>query len=78
MSTYTRPVDPEDRENLIRQHEIELVEGILQSKEKYRKIIQAGIAQWVRDFQAGNIKVQSVDDLKKLIEIDLELQKDDL
>lgn len=78
MSTYTRPVDPEDRENLIRKHEIETVEGILQSKEKYRKIIQAGIAQWVRDFQAGNIKVQSVDDLKKLIEIDLELQKDDL
>lgn len=60
------------------QHEIEILAGIATSKEKYRKIVQAGIAQWIRDFQKGQIRITSVDDLKKLIEIDLELQKDEL
>ncbi|MEC1614396.1 hypothetical protein [Bacillus mojavensis] len=36
-------------------HSAELSENISQSKEKYRKIIQAGIAQWVKDFQSGHI-----------------------
>ncbi|WP_269751858.1 hypothetical protein [Paenibacillus tianjinensis] len=41
--------------------------GILESKAQYRKIVKAGIAKWVK-----------VDDLNKLIEIDIELQKDEL
>ncbi|QGR00083.1 hypothetical protein EHS13_13680 [Paenibacillus psychroresistens] len=64
-------------EELLLRHEIELMEGILESKSKYRKIIQAGIARWVKDFQDGRIEIKSVEDLKKLIEIDLELQKED-
>ncbi|APB37968.1 hypothetical protein BIZ35_15190 [Heyndrickxia coagulans] len=60
------------------QHELKVLAGIATSKEKYRKIVQAGIAQWIRDFQSGKIRVTTVDDLKKLIEIDLELQKDEL
>ncbi|MEG6521122.1 hypothetical protein [Desulfotomaculum sp. 1211_IL3151] len=67
-----------DKEMLLIQHELKVIEGIFESKEKYRKIIQAGIARWVKDFQAGRIKIETVDDLKKLIEIDLELQKDDI
>ncbi|TMV49375.1 hypothetical protein FE783_12730 [Paenibacillus mesophilus] len=66
-----------DRDALL-QHELQVLGGIIDSKEKYRKIIQAGIARWVRDFQDGRIEIKTVDDLKKLIEIDLELQKDDL
>lgn len=65
-------------EELLLQHEIEVVEGILESKSKYRKIIQAGIARWVKDFQDGRIEIRTVEDLKKLIEIDIELQKDEL
>jgi hypothetical protein len=65
-------------EDLVTEHDVELISGIIDSKEKYRKIINAGIAQWVKDFQNGKIKIATVDDLKKLIEIDLELQKDDL
>ncbi|MED1792898.1 hypothetical protein P4V54_09455 [Brevibacillus nitrificans] len=53
----------------------EILVGIQKSKTKYRAIIQASIAKWVKDFQDGN--KTSVDDLKKLIEIDLQLQKDD-
>ncbi|WP_100489692.1 hypothetical protein [Sporolactobacillus pectinivorans] len=65
-------------QNDLLQHEIEVLTGIATSKEKYRKIVQAGIAQWIKDFQKGQIKITSVDDLKKLIEIDLQLQKDEL
>lgn len=64
-----------ENEELLLKHELALIEGILESKSKYRKIIQAGIARWVKDFQDGRIEIKSVEDLKKLIEIDLELQK---
>jgi hypothetical protein len=63
---------------LLIEHEVKIIEGILESKAKYRKIIQAGIAQWVKDFQQGKIKIETVNDLKQLIEIDLELQKDEV
>jgi hypothetical protein len=66
-----------EKEELLIKHELALIEGILESKSKYRKIIQAGIARWVKDFQDGRIEIKSVEDLKKLIEIDLELQKDE-
>lgn len=66
-----------NKEELLLQYEIEQVEAIGESKEKYRKIVNAGIMRWVKDFQGGHIKIDSVDDLKKLIELDLQLQKDD-
>lgn len=54
------------------------MEGLIESKEQYRKIIKAAIARWVKDFQDGRVEIRTVDDLRKLIEIDIELQKDDL
>lgn len=60
------------------QRQAAIIEGITESKAKYRKIVQAGIAKWVSDFQKGAIEINSVDDLKKLIELDIELQRDDL
>ncbi|MGN9169484.1 hypothetical protein ACTNAS_15830 [Paenibacillus polymyxa] len=60
------------------QREIEIIEGILESKAQYRKIVKAGIAQWVKDLQAGNIKMQTIQDLDRLIELDIKLQKDEL
>lgn len=47
------------------------------SKSKYRTVVQAAIAKWVKDFQSGLIKLDTVDDLCKLIDMDIELQKDD-
>ncbi|MED0735688.1 hypothetical protein [Aneurinibacillus thermoaerophilus] len=67
-----------NKENVLLQHEIETMENIMESKSKYRKIIHAGIARWVKDFQEGRIEIKTVDDLKKLIEIDLDLQRDDV
>ncbi|MTI83450.1 MAG: hypothetical protein FH756_05980 [Firmicutes bacterium] len=66
-----------DNEKLL-EHEVEVITSILQSKAKYRQIIQAGIAQWVKDFQSGRIKIETVDDLRKLVELDIKLQKDEL
>lgn len=48
-----------------------------EQKEKYERIINAGIAKWVKDFQDGRIQIKTVDDLKKLIEISMLLQRDD-
>lgn len=66
------------QDEILLQHELEVMEGILESKEQYRKIVKAGIAQWVKDLQAGNIKMQTVQDLERLIELDIKLQQDEL
>jgi hypothetical protein len=67
----------EEQQELLLQHELEVMEGILESKEQYRRIVKASIAQWVKDLQAGHIKMQSVQDLERLIELDIKLQKDE-
>jgi len=67
-----------DSQKAVIQHEIAILESILESKTKYRKIVQAAIGRWVRDFQDGKIEIRSVDDLRKLVELDIELQQDDL
>lgn len=64
-------------EELLLQYEIGIIESINESKEQYRKDVKAAIAKWVKDFQSGHIEIKTVDDLKKLIELDIELQKDD-
>ena len=73
----TNKCSKNNKDSLLIQHQATIIEGITESKAKYRKIVQAGIAKWVNDFQKGNIEINSVDDLKKLIELDIELQKDD-
>ncbi|WP_400162908.1 hypothetical protein ACAF76_008350 [Brevibacillus sp. TJ4] len=75
-NTNRRSVSASDE--LLLQHEIEVLEGILESKEQYRKVVKAAIGKWVKDFQSGHIEIKTVDDLKKLIELDIELQKDEL
>lgn len=66
------------QDEILLQHELEVAEGILESKEQYRKIVKASIAQWVKDLQAGNIKMQTVQDLERLMELDIKLQQDEL
>ncbi|AWD89024.1 MULTISPECIES: hypothetical protein [Bacillus] len=57
-----------EKENLL----LLLLENISQLKEKYRDIVSAGIAQWVK-----NGRIDTGGDLKKLIELDIEFQKDE-
>ena len=66
----------ESKQTLLR-NELHVIEGIQEANSKYRKIVQAGIARWIKDFQEGRIKFKTVDDLKKLIEMDIVLQKND-
>ncbi|MCJ8015239.1 hypothetical protein MUG84_26580 [Paenibacillus sp. KQZ6P-2] len=56
----------------------EIMKELERSKGKYRTIVQAGIAKWVKDFQDGRIKITTVEDLKKLIEMDIQILKDDI
>ncbi|PRS67563.1 hypothetical protein [Bacillus sp. NMTD17] len=65
----------EEREEMLLLLQAEQAEDIEGATANLRKITQAAIAQWVRDFKAGNIKLSTVEDLKKLIELDIELQK---
>lgn len=55
--------------------EIEFLDSLLESKSKYRKVVQAAISKWIKDFQDGHIKIDTVEDLRTLIQIDLDLQK---
>lgn len=41
-------------DEILLQHELEVMAGILESKAQYRKIVKAGIAKWVKDFQDRN------------------------
>lgn len=60
-----------ESDELLLNNEVEVLISLTESKENYRKLIKAAIGSWVKDFQAGNIKVESVDDLLKLIKADL-------
>ncbi|MEG7381844.1 hypothetical protein V5785_21640 [Bacillus subtilis] len=78
MATENRNVcslSDDEKENLLLLHQAELAEGLNKSIQNYRKITQAGIAQWVRDFKDGHIKLSTVDDLKKLVELEIYLLK---
>nr|WP_285860499.1 hypothetical protein [Brevibacillus sp. MER 51] len=55
--------------------EIEIIDDIIDTKGKYRKIVQAAIAQWVKDYQSGKIQINTVNDLRTLVQLDTELQK---
>lgn len=66
---------PENQEELKAQRAAKKQKQITKSREDYRKITQAGIAQWVQDFKAGKIVFSSVSDLRQLIELDMELQE---
>lgn len=57
---------------------VEAAEAHSEALAQYQKIIRAGIAQWVKDLQAGKIKMNTVQDLERLIDLDIKLRKDEL
>ncbi|ASS75782.1 hypothetical protein CIG75_12820 [Tumebacillus algifaecis] len=66
-----------NKESQLLKHQAEVLSGIIDSKEQYRKLTKAAIARWIKDFQDGRIEINTVDDLTKLIKLDLELQAED-
>lgn len=67
---------PENQEALLAAYEASKEKKLQDSREKYRKVVQAGIAKWISDFQQGRIVINSVSDLRQLIELDLALHGD--
>jgi len=45
-----------------------------ESVEEYKKIIRVALGQWLQNLKSGEIKLNSVSDLKTLIEADLMLK----
>ncbi|MFF0831008.1 hypothetical protein ACFYU8_29635 [Brevibacillus sp. NPDC003359] len=58
-----------------RDDELDTIDAIIESNGKYRKIVQAAIAQWVKDYQNGKIQINTVNDLRTLVQLDTDLQK---
>ena len=73
--TSRKIVIPENQEKLLAAYEADQGKKIHDARDKYRKIVQAGTAKWISDFQQGRIVINSVSDLRQLIDMDLELQK---
>ena len=57
-------------------HEFTMLEQSIDAKQQYRGIIRAGISRWIKEFQEGKIVLSSVQDLRTMIQIDMELQKE--
>ncbi|MGG4444540.1 hypothetical protein [Brevibacillus fortis] len=53
----------------------ELLTDFVDTNQKYRKVVHAVIAQWVKDYKTGKIVINSVRDLHLLMKMEQELQK---
>lgn len=65
-------------EELTMLHNAQILEGIEESRGNYRKIIRALIAQGVKNLKDGQVAIESVADLERLIRLDIELQRDNM
>lgn len=63
-----------ENENFDLEYEIEKALERAESVEEYKKIIRVALGKWLNNLQAGEIKLNSVSDLKTLIEADLMLR----
>lgn len=67
---------PENQEELLRQYQLQQQIKVQEGRNKYRKVVQAGIAKWISNFQQGKIRLETVGDLRQLIEMDEILQRE--
>lgn len=56
------------------EYEIEKAIEQAESIEEYKKIIRVALGKWLKNLQTGEIKLNTVNDLKVLIEADLMLK----
>lgn len=61
-------------ENFDIEYEIEKALEKAESIAEYKKIIRVALGKWLKNLQAGEIKLNNVSDLKYLIEADLMLK----
>ena len=65
---------PDNQEELLAKLEAERCLDRAKTRRQYRKIVQAGIARWIEKFQAGEIKIETVSDLRELMQMGLFLE----
>ncbi|ENL8761303.1 hypothetical protein AB6J05_001058 [Listeria monocytogenes] len=58
--------------------DLEISKALEEAKtdEEYKKIIRVTLGKWINNLQEGNIRLESVNDLKTLIEADRLLRRD--
>ena len=66
---------PTNQAELAVKREAEKYLNRAKTREQYRNIVKAGIAAWIKKFQDGEIRIETVSDLRELIEMDLFLQE---
>ena len=66
---------PDNQAELIAKREAAKCISRAKTREQYRRVVQAGIAKWIEKFQAGEIKIETVSDLRELMEMDFFLQE---
>lgn len=68
-------MENEELKELDLEYEIEKALERAESVEEYKKIIRVALGQWLKNLKSGAIKLNSVSDLKVLIEADLMLKE---
>lgn len=63
-----RSYDNEEEELLA--YELEVASSNKQINADYRKIVRLGISKWLANLQANKIKLETTEDLKRLLEAD--------
>lgn len=66
-----------ENNNINLDYEIEKALERAESVDEYKKIIRVALGQWLNNLKNGTIKLNSVSDLKVLIEADLMLKDND-
>lgn len=57
------------------EYEIKKAEEKAETVDEYKRIIRVALGKWLSNLQSGEIKLNSVSDLKVLIEADLMLKE---
>lgn len=65
---------PENQEERLTKHIIEKRKKEIKTAEEYRALVRAGIGTWAKKFKEGAIEINTVSDLRELIELDFYLQ----
>ncbi|WP_429969102.1 hypothetical protein [Enterococcus sp. AZ136] len=66
-----------ETENFDLEYEIKKAEERAETVDEYKRIIRVALGKWLSNLQSGEIKLNSVSDLKVLIEADLMLKEID-
>lgn len=65
---------PENQEERLTKHIVEKRKKEIKTAEEYRALVRAGIGIWAKRFKEGKIEINTVSDLRELIELDFYLQ----